>query len=107
MLTKRSFTFIPGIGYFFNHWNFMTKSHRMVIFGNLITKEEVEKYKTGASAQDSFPALNRAEREFVLSGMNQAEQDRFFDADFGDDVQTMRQQVRVMDWEHNSFEWAF
>ena len=102
MFIERAFTFIPGMGCLVDVWNKMSKQHTMATFGSLITKDQVASYKAGSLAWDAFPDLNKAEREFIVSGMTQLQQTDFFGIAHIDDVMRPRQHVLV--WKSNR--WA-
>jgi hypothetical protein len=36
----------------------------------VVSKEELEKYESGALAQDAFSELSAADREFIISGVS-------------------------------------
>jgi len=44
-----------------------------------ITLDQVGAWLEGALVQDAFPNLNEVEREFLISGMSEAEQKEFFE----------------------------
>ena len=44
-----------------------------------ITLDQVDAWLEGELVQDAFPNLNEVEREFLISGMSEAEQKEFFE----------------------------
>lgn len=50
-----------------------------------ITPEQIDRYNNGALVQDAFPNLTASEREFILTGMTDAEWDYMFSDDEGED----------------------
>ena len=61
--------------------NTMTGTSRLaVVPEGLITMKQVKAFCAGEMVQSAFPSLNSYEREYILSGMNQAEQDRYYGA---------------------------
>ena len=52
---------------------------KATIPSRLICGAMIHSFLKGRLVQDAFPTLNLSEREFILSGMNAADQARFFD----------------------------
>jgi len=53
-----------------------SRSNTMVLD---ITIEQVQEWMNGKLIQDAFPNLTAVEREFLISGMSEAEQKEFFE----------------------------
>ena len=49
-----------------------------IVPDGLITLKQVKAFRSGEMVQSAFPTLNSCEREFILSGMTQADQDNFY-----------------------------